>query len=201
MSSYSTSNSRTSRAGPPMVVADLPNGCESTSCYIAQTFYNCCVHEITKINSRNKLRDFFVKSQPYWMPPNLTERGENRHFDQVLYALVNDGGVCRIKKSDDGSHRVTWAINHVRGPKTHPRKRINSPHAVQPIMEDIEEGRGSPLTMEDLSTASYDLEEGEERSYVSPGGGGGIEENYCINIQPLHRSSSSGMHSAVTSMR
>ena len=82
MSSYS--NSRTSRVGPPMVVADLPNGCESTACYIAQTFYNCCRNEITKINNRNQLREFFVKSQRFWMPPELTERGENRHFDQVL---------------------------------------------------------------------------------------------------------------------
>lgn len=163
MSRYS--NPRTTRAGPPMVVADLPNGCESTACYIAQTFYNCCRNEITKINNRNQLRDFFIKSQRFWMPPELTERGENRHFDQVLYALVNDGGVCRVKKTEDGSHRVTWGINNFQRPRNQPRKRINVPNKkrkTNPVdeadirsdltLDDFDNDRGLPLTMEDLQT-------------------------------------------------
>jgi len=161
MSRYS--NPRTARAGPPMVVADLPNGCESTACYIAQTFYNCSRNEITKINNRNQLRDFFIKSQRFWMPPELTERGENRHFDQVLYALVNDGGVCRVKKTEDGSHKVTWGINNFQRPRNQPRKRINVPNKkrkTNPVdeadvrsdltVDDFDNDRGLPLTMEDL---------------------------------------------------
>ena len=199
--SYYRSNSRTSRTGPPMVVADQPNGCESTACYIAQTFYNCCVNEITKINSRNKLRDFYIKSQRFWMPPQLTDRGETRHFDQVLYALVNDGGVCRVKKTEDGSHRVTWGINHFQRPRTHPRKRINAPQSVQPIsLSDLEEGRGSPLTMSDLGSIQPVMEEGEV-GFDTPPLHRETTEDYAINMVPLHRTDTQYLDGSSNGMR
>ena len=159
--SYRT-NTRNVRSGPPIVVPDREDGCESTACYIAQTFYNTCRNEITKISSRNKLRTFFVQSQRFWMPPELLERNEYRHFDQVLYALVNDGGVCRVKKTEDGSHNVVWGINSFQRPRNQPRKRINVPNKKRksnPVdesdarsdltMDDLDD-RGEPLTMEDI---------------------------------------------------
>jgi len=184
--SYSRSTSRsTSRNGPPMVVADHPNGCESTACYIAQTFYNCCRDEITNINNRNKLREFFITSQRYWMPPELTERGENRHFDQVLYALVNDGGVCRVKKTEDGSHRITWGINHFQRPKNHPRKRINPPPVNRSVtLCDLESGVCPPLTMEDLASIQPAIEEGELDSVNTSDTLN--TDNYTIDMIPLH---------------
>ena len=130
----------TRRSGPPIVVPDLQNGCESTACYVAQTFYNCCRDHITNINKRNDFREFFITSQRYWFPPELTERNEFRHFDQVLYALVNDGQVCRVVRNDDGSHGLRWGINNFQKPRSHlrnhPKKRINWP--VHPINDDGE---------------------------------------------------------------
>lgn len=149
----------TTRSGPPIVQPDRDDGCETVACYIAQTFYNACQYEISKITSRNQLRKYFLNSQKFWMPPELTERNETRHFDQVLYALVNDGKVCRVKKSQDGSHIVLWAFNNFRRQRTGPRKRINPPvpshsqsgsdnHSTT-VVYDHEEP-GEPLTMEDL---------------------------------------------------
>ena len=90
------------------------------------------------------------------------ERNEYRHFDQVLYALVNDGGVCRVKKTQDGSHNVVWGINSFQRPRNQPRKRINVPNKMRksnPVddsdarsdltMDDLDD-RGEPLTMEDI---------------------------------------------------
>ncbi len=152
--------------GPPIVVPDLDNGCESTACYIAQTFYNSCRDQITNINNRNKLREFFVTSQRFWFPPELTERNEYRHFDQVLYALVNDGGVCRVRKTSDGSHAIVWGINDFRRNRSHPRRRINPPsnkrkredaEVQQGIsLDDLANDRGEPLTMADLETGQVD---------------------------------------------
>ena len=167
-----SNSTRSTRNGPPIVVPDRPDGCESTACYIAQTFYNSCHHEITKISSRNALRKFFINSQKFWMPPELTQRNEYRHFDQVLYALVNDGGVCRVKKADDGSHNVLWGKNDFRRHRNQPRKRINVPNMaeISPILDDastnvvydLSEDVGPPLTMKDLQ-----VEEGEE-PYTPP---------------------------------
>lgn len=152
-------NNTATRRGPPIVECDMENGCESTACYIARDFYNKNYHQILKISSRNKLRDFFIKSSRFWMPPHLTSRGEFRHFDQVLFALVNDGQVCRVKKIDDGSHIVLWSDNKFRKP----RRRINPPtrdlSEIMPIRDDISntaiadyEEPGPGLTMEDLET-------------------------------------------------
>ena len=146
--SYHTST-RNVRSGPPIVVPDRDDGCESTACYIAQTFYNSCRNEITKISSRNKLRTFFVQSQRFWMPPELLERNEYRHFDQVLYALVNDGGVCRVKKTEDGSHTVLWGINAFQRVTSGPRKRINVPIKKRKINPVDETDARSDLTIEE----------------------------------------------------
>lgn len=155
-----TISSTSTRRGPPIVVPDRVDGCETIACYIAQTFYNSCRNEIIKISSRNHLRKFFITSQRFWMPVELTQRSENRHFDQVLYALVNDGGVCRVKKTEDGSHIVLWSDNNFHRPRTHPRKRINVPSKKSKVdfvdHDDLNETRGPGLTMSDLEISSIE---------------------------------------------
>ena len=166
MSSRRTTRDTRRRPGPPMVLADREDGCESQACYIAKLFYRNCIHHIKDISNRDKLKDYFIKSHRYWIPAEILERGDLRHFDQVLYALVNDGKVCRVKKTSSGNHIVLWAINDFHLPTSHyrprntPRRRINVPKRDDEEHTDrfapifpigTPPGTPPPLTLEDLN--------------------------------------------------
>lgn len=101
--SYSV-NTPPSSGGPPFVDADMDNGCETGSCALARCFYTNNSAVLHRLAYRNELSQYYLNTFHSWAPTEVVRNpGLHRSFSQVLFALVNDGGVLRLSQS-----RLIW---------------------------------------------------------------------------------------------
>ena len=108
-------NQQKRSAVPNMVKPNMVNGCESMSCKIAREFYlhnekvlrNSCT-------TRESAKELFLKTFRKWATDEMLLRENKRNFNQVLFNLVRDGGVCQVVENPDTGyfnnvqHDIIW---------------------------------------------------------------------------------------------
>lgn len=92
-----------------LIKPDMPNGLESISCMIAKQFYENCQQYLVGCTDRKSVESLYNTTIHSWISYDLSKRQKKRSFNQVLYALANDGKVCKvIKNPESGLHDIVW---------------------------------------------------------------------------------------------
>ena len=92
-----------------LVKSDMHNGLESVSCLIAKNFYESCSEFLSGCTDRDSVERLYNSTFNSWIRPEINKKKYFRNFNQVLYALVNDGEVCKvIKNPENGKHDILW---------------------------------------------------------------------------------------------
>jgi hypothetical protein len=92
-----------------LVKSDMHNGLESVSCLIAKNFYENCREHLIGCTDRDSVERLYNSTFKYWIKPEIKKKQYFRNFNQVLYALVNDGAVCKVIRNPcNGKHDIIW---------------------------------------------------------------------------------------------